>query len=602
MKHRNQFFFIIIDAALSLVSIFLAVWLRFEGLIPEAYWRQLPVYYPIAAVTVVAAGLAFGTYRSVLQYMGFADAFRQTAAAVSSAAVFLIVKYTRLYPVSGSITVIYFGILLIFTIAVRLIPRFRHWLRTRNHPGARRTMVIGAGDTGAMVIKRLEESMDDSLYPVVAVDDDPAKVHMRVAGVTVAARINQIPRVARKYRVEEAILAIPSLDIAAITDIHHKCASAGIKLRLFRTAVDMESFIAGDERALKQIDIGDLLFRDSIRLDKELIFRCLKGKTVLVTGGAGSIGSEICRQALANGCGKLVIFDLNENGLFLINEELRLLYPGEKYELCLGDLRDEARIEQIFEAHKPQLVFHAAAHKHVPMTELNPFEAVRNNIGGTENLINACLHNRAERFILISTDKAVNPANIMGATKRVAELLVQSMKGSDCKMAAVRFGNVLGSSGSVISTFQRQIERGGPLTLTHPDMERYFITIPEAVSLVMVAGTLAEGGEIFVLEMGKPVKIYDLAREMIRLSGREPDKDIKIEITGIRPGDKLTEEIVLGSEIMEQTIQEKLYVIKGEELDKDRFIKNFFGIELAAQGRDPDRLREALMETVKTFS
>ena len=598
MKYRNQLLFIIVDAAISLASIFLAVWLRFEGLIPLHYQRQLLVYYPVAAITVVAAGLAFGTYQSVLQYLGFADAFRQALVSVSSAVVFLIVKYTGLYPVSGSITVIYFGVLLILTTGVRLIPRFRHWQQTRHHPGTRRAMIIGAGDTGAMVIKRLEENMDEGLYPVVAVDDSLDKVHMRVAGVKVAARINQIPRVAKKYRVDEAILAIPSLDLAAITEIHHQCASCGIKLNLFRTTVDMESFIAGDRKALKQIDIGDLLFRDSIRLDKDLIFRCLQDQTVLVTGGAGSIGGEICRQALAHGCGKLIIFDLSENGLFMINEELKLLYPADKYELCLGSVRDEARLEQVFEAYRPQLVFHAAAHKHVPMTELNPFEAVENNIIGTENVVKACRRNHAERFILISTDKAVKPANIMGATKRVAELLVQSMKGSECKMAAVRFGNVLGSSGSVISTFQRQIERGGPLTLTHPDMERYFITIPEAVSLVMVAATLTEGGEIFVLEMGKPVKIYDLAREMIRLSGREPEKDIKIEITGVRPGDKITEEIVLDSEKVGETIQEKLYVIESEELDNEGFNKGLAAIEQAARARDIDRLREALGEMI----
>jgi FlaA1/EpsC-like NDP-sugar epimerase len=597
MKFRNRLLFIIIDAAISLLSIFLAVWLRFETLIPLDYQQQLQVYYPIAAGTVVMAGIAFGTYQSVLQYMGFTDAFRQIAVALSSAIVFFIIKYAGIYPVSGSITVIYFGILLMLTTGIRLIPRFRHWVKTRNHAGARRVMIIGAGTTGAMVIKRLEENGEEGLYPVVAVDDDPSKVHMRVAGVTVAARLNQIPRVAKKYRVDDAILAIPSLDTAAITEIHHKCASCGIKLRLFPTAVDMESFVAGGQMALKPIAIEDLLFRDSIRLDRSIIFQCLKDQTVLVTGGAGSIGSEICRQALANGCGKLIVFDFDENGLFKVNEELKRLYPADKYELCLGSVRDESRLEQVFGIYKPQLVFHAAAHKHVPMMEMNPFEAVKNNIAGTVNVINACRRHGAGRFILISSDKAVKPVSVMGATKRIAELLVQSVKGGRCRMTAVRFGNVLGSSGSVISTFQKQIEQGGPLTVTHRDMERYYITIPEAVSLVMIAATLAEGGEIFMLEMGKPVKIYELAREMIRLSGHEPEKDIKIEFIGVRPGEKFIEDLSLDSEEIGQTVQEKLYVINGEKPDVGRLLKGIELIEQAVLANDPVKLKEVLLET-----
>ena len=655
MKYRNRILFIFIDALVSLVAIFAAVWLRFEGLIPAEYMQQLLCYFPIAAATIVLGGAVFGAYQSVLQYIGFADAFRQFAACLVSAAVFMLIKYTGIYPVSGSITVIYFGILFMTTTGIRLIPRFRHWLSIRRHPGARRTLIIGAGATGAMVIKRLEESADEGLYPVAAVDDDPEKLHMRVAGVTVAARLGQIPRIIRQYGIEEAVLAIPSLETARITEIYQKCAAHGIKLRLFRTAVDMESYIAGDHKALRHIAIDDLLFRDSIRLDKQLIFRCLQDKTVLVTGGAGSIGSEICRQALANGCGRLILLDVDENGLFAINEELKRLYPAEMYELCLGSIQDESFLEYVFRTHRPSLVFHAAAHKHVPMMEDNPVEAVKNNVVGTENVIRACRMYGAERFILISTDKAVNPSGIMGASKRVAELLTQSMGGQAqqsegvdagdasgqapqsegvdagdasgqapqgggadagdasgqaqqsegaqaCRMAAVRFGNVLASTGSVIPTFQKQIEMGGPVTVTHQDMERYFITIPEAVSLVMVAATLADGGEIFVLDMGKPVKIYDLARELIRLSGYEPERDIRIEFIGVRPGEKMVEEIALDSEKVNRTTQEKLFVMKSNGYDPVSFWAKLAEIKEAALAYDETGLKSALMETVERFS
>ena len=602
MKYRNQLIFVLTDAALSIAAISLAVWLRFEGLIPPDYRVHLLRYYPIAAVVVVLAGMAFGTYRSVLQYMGFADAFRQLAATGTTATIFLIIKYSGLYTVSGSITVVYFGILFMMATSVRLVPRFRYWLASRRQSEARRTMIIGAGTTGAMVIKRLEENTDEGLLPVVAVDDDPEKAHMRVAGVMVAARLSQIPRVVKKYNIEEAILAIPSLDTAKITEVYRQCISCGVKLRLFRSAVDMESFFAGNQKALAQIAVEDLLFRDSITLDKELIFRCLYNKTVLVTGGAGSIGREICRQALSGGCGKLIVLDMDENGLFAVDEEFKDLYPPEKYELCLGTIRDEDYLAHVFRSWQPELVFHAAAHKHVPMVEANPAEAVKNNIAGTENVLVACQRYGVERFILISSDKAVNPANIMGATKRIAELLTQSKNTPGCKMAAVRFGNVLASAGSVIPTFRKQIEAGGPVTVTHQDMERYFITIQEAVSLVMIAGTLAEGGEIFVLDMGKPVKIYDLAKELIRLSGYEPEKDIKIAFTGVRPGEKMFEEIVLDSEKVSRTAQEQIFIMKSGEIDTEALMGKLAQIKAAAHAFDEAALKAVLMETVGQFS
>jgi FlaA1/EpsC-like NDP-sugar epimerase len=622
--------FIIGDAVLSALAVYFAVWLRFEGQIAPEYSHLLGAYYLIAICTITPAGFLFGTYQSLPEYMGFVDAFRQIGAVTASAAIFFILKYTGLMQVSGSITVIYFGIALMLTTGVRLIPRFRHWLFMRSNAGAKRTIIIGAGTTGAMVIKRLEENGEEGLYPAAAVDDDPAKLNMRVAGVYVAGSLMDIPKVARQYQAEEAILAIPSIDTEAIVEIYRRCTACGLKFRIFRSAVDMESYLAGDRKALKQISLEDLLFRDSVKLDKNLIFRCLQDKRVLVTGGAGSIGSELCRQALANGCRQLVIYDFNENGLFGINEELKRTYgqggnhggsggPGERgrdaannpgesqcgeqrFQACLGSIRDKDRLAEVFAKYRPQVVFHAAAHKHVPMMEGNPLEAIKNNIIGTENVLQSCIDHQAERCILISTDKAVNPTSVMGATKRAAELLVQGLNTPQCRMAAVRFGNVLGSKGSVVPIFKKQIEAGGPITVTHQDMERYFITIPEAVSLILVAATLAEGGEIFALDMGKPVKIDMLARELIRLSGLEPDKDIRIEYVGIRPGEKMAEEIYWDEEKVIRTVQEKLFVMKSQPLDYESFachLRKVKELTLAGQdGQNGEGWKEELMAAI----
>jgi FlaA1/EpsC-like NDP-sugar epimerase len=596
--------FIIGDAVLSAFAVYFAVWLRFEGQIAAEYLHLLGAYYLLAACTITLAGFLFGTYQSLPEYMGFVDAFRQIGAVTASSAVFFIVKYTGLMQVSGSITIIYLVIALMLTTGIRLIPRFRHWLLMHNNHGAKRTLIIGAGTTGAMVIKRLEENGEEGLYPVAAVDDDPAKLNMRVAGIYVAGSLEDIPRVARQYQAEEAILAIPSIDTEAIIEIYRRCTACGLNFRIFRSAVDMEGYLDGGRKTLKQVSLEDLLFRDSVKLDKNLIYQCLKDKRVLVTGGAGSIGSELCRQALANGCRQLIIYDFNENGLFGVNEELKRTFgkqgapggqgeekpgtPGEyRFQACLGSIRDQARLEEVFAEYRPQVVFHAAAHKHVPMMENNPLEAIKNNIMGTENVLHSCISHQAERCILISTDKAVNPTGIMGATKRAAELLAQSLNSPQCRMAAVRFGNVLGSKGSVVPIFKKQIEAGGPITVTHQDMERYFITIPEAVSLIMVAATLTEGGEIFALDMGKPVKIDMLARELIRLSGLEPDKDIKIEYVGVRPGEKMAEEIYWDEEKVIRTVQEKLFVMKSQPPDYESFalhLRKVKELTIAGQG------------------
>ena len=344
-------------------------------------------------------------------------------------------------------------------------------------------------------------------------------------------------------------------------------------------------------------NIEDLLFRDAVENDMTAVRADVKGRVIMVTGGAGSIGSELCRQALDFGCKLLIIFDFNENGLYEINEELKIKYDKRRYELCLGSIRDAQRVREVIKKYRPYAVYHAAAHKHVPMMEDNPFEAVKNNIVGTINVITACIKNNVKKFILLSSDKAVNPVSIMGASKRIAELAVKNMTGRGTELAAVRFGNVLGSNGSVAPKFMDQIARGGPVTVTHMDMKRYFMTIREAVNLVLTAGTFAGGGEIFILDMGRPVKIYDLAVDLIRLAGYEPGVDIKIEVTGIRPGEKLFEELFLNDETVDKTSHEKIFILKNNSVRNfDTRLNNI--INIARQGYNEKLLRESIFNLV----
>ncbi|MBE5817353.1 MAG: polysaccharide biosynthesis protein [Clostridiales bacterium] len=608
---KQQLVLVFIDILCVVAAFFAATVLRFEGFsrVPANELSVMAYHFAIACAAFVIPGIVLGGYNVLWSYMGFSDVLRQLLCSLFSAGVLLVLRYLHiLMPISGSIVCIYLVIVFLMTSLVRALPRIIHWGKAWGSSYARkkvkRVLVIGAGDTGAMIIKKLSEDTEDKTFPVVAIDDDPSKRMLRIAGVLVAGTTDDIPKVASKYRVSDAIVAIPSLTTEEMKKIYYLCNKAGITLKMFGKSEDMDSFLKGNKDALKNVRIEDLLFRESIKTDMSAVYNLLEGKSVLVTGGAGSIGSEICRQVLAHGCRKLIIFDFNENGLFEINEELKHKHDPHMYELCLGSIRDKARLEAVFSKYLPDIVFHAAAHKHVPMMELNPFEAIKNNVAGTRNVLDCCEKYSTKRFLLISTDKAVNPTNVMGATKRIAELLVQSRKNtSSCIVSAVRFGNVLGSNGSVIPTFRRQIEQGGPVTVTHRDIQRYFMTIPEAVSLVLSAGTLAQSGELFVLDMGKPVKIYDLAEYMIRIAGYEPNKDIEIKITGLRPGEKLFEELVLNNETVDSTSHEKIFVMHADRLDTDLFKKNIEDlVQIAIDAKDENLLRKTLFDTVRASS
>ena len=439
----------------------------------------------------------------------------------------------------------------------------RNRLKMKDSATKIRTMIIGAGDTGSLLIKSMLR--DKEQIPVVAIDDNIRKHGMVISDVPIVGGRDQIASAAIQYKVQEIVIAIPSGKKEDHKAIMHICRETGIKTSTVPSLLDLASGRASVSQ-IREVTPQDLLGREEEIIDGKDVFDYICQKTVLVTGGGGSIGSELCRQIAKYSPKRLIIFDIYENNAYDLQIELRKNYPELKLEVLIGSVRDVKRLSEVFETYKPKVVFHAAAHKHVPLMEDSPDEAIKNNVYGTYNVASTCEKFGVERFVLISTDKAVNPTNIMGTSKRIAEMIVQqfalSQKKNDGKTiyAAVRFGNVLGSNGSVIPLFKKQISEGGPVTVTHPEINRFFMTIPEAAQLVMQAGAFAEGGEIFILDMGEPVKIVDLARNLIEYSGYIPDVDIKIEFSGLRPGEKMYEEILLDKQRHTATKHDKIYI------------------------------------------
>lgn len=427
---------------------------------------------------------------------------------------------------------------------------------------ANNLLIIGAGMGAREIIIAIKNNMRDKYNIVGIIDDDISKINHYILGIKVLGTRYDIPKIAKEKNVDLIFFAINKIDAVSRKKILEICQETGVKTRVLPTTLEVIAK-QGAMNSLRDVQIEDLLGRDPVHLDNKNINSLIKNKTVLVTGGGGSIGSELCRQIVKYDPKRLVILDIYENNLYDIEMELRAEYPKLNLEAIVASIRDKARLNNVFETYKPEIVFHAAAHKHVPLMEKSPLEAIHNNVFGTYNVVNCADEYGVEKFVLISTDKAVNPTNIMGASKRVCEMIVQAKnKVSKTEYVAVRFGNVLGSNGSVIPLFKKQIERGGPVTVTHKDITRFFMTIPEAVQLILQAVTYAKGGEIFVLDMGEPVKIYDLAVSLIKLLGYEPNVDIPIEITGLRPGEKLYEEILMSEEGLTSTKYDKIFISK----------------------------------------
>ena len=463
-----------------------------------------------------------------------------------------------------------------------------------------RTMIVGAGAAGFMIVREMKNSKHLRREIPCIIDDDRGKRGTLLHGIPVVGGMRDIPRCAEKYGIEEIVIAIPSLTGDRRRELLEICQQTGCKIKALPGIYQ----IVNDEVSvsmLRNVEIEELLGRDPVDLKIEEVMDYVHGKTVLVTGGGGSIGSELCRQIAMHEPKKLIIFDIYENNAYEVQNELRKFHPDLDLDVQIGSIRDKERVMSLFETFRPNLVFHAAAHKHVPLMEESTHDAVKNNIFGTRNVALAADRYKAEKMVLISTDKAVRPTNVMGATKRVCEMIIQCMaQRSDTVFAAVRFGNVLGSNGSVIPIFRRQIAEGGPVTVTHPDIIRYFMTIPEAVSLVLQCGAMAKGGEIFLLDMGEPVRIRELAENMIRLSGFKPGEDIKIVYTGLRPGEKLYEELLIDDENIQKTAREGIFAASLPAEDESRLHEQLQRMETLLEDSGSD-IRGLLQEIVPEY-
>ena len=593
-----------VQVGLILAANLLAFLLRFEGDIPPQYWQLMLRGLPLVVGTFWLCLWAFGILRGLWRYVGLHDLARIMWASVSCTAILygllhLVLGWTT-YPRS---VIILTGLLGGgFLAGIRLMIRaLREWLQIVG-PMARRVLIVGAGNAGELLVRDLQTNPSYNYLPVAFVDDDPVKQQAKIHGIPVLGTIADLHKAAERSEAQEIIVAIPS----ATPKLMQRILAASESCRVtIKTLPNIKQLLdsAVSMRQVRPVSLEDLLQREPIKTDLQELHPLLEGKRVVVTGAGGSIGSELCRQIARYRPALLVLFERHENSLYALDLELRGTFPQVKTLAALGDVTLSHRVTEIFRACTPHLIFHAAAHKHVPMMEHNPGEAVRNNVLGTRSVIEASLATGVERFVLISTDKAVNPSSVMGATKRIAEHIVQNTNrlGSTC-FTVVRFGNVLGSNGSVVPLFTEQIRQGGPVTVTHPEIKRYFMTIPESVQLVLQASVMGQGGDVFVLDMGEQIRVVDLARNMILLSGHVPEQDIKITYTGLRPGEKLYEELFDLQERVEPTLHEKIKravsrtLIQPSELDR-----HLRELESLLLDSDSEGIVRKLQEMVPTY-
>jgi len=602
-------YLLLVDAGFLLLAVSLAYILRFDGLPPTAADTATAIAFALAVVPIKLAVFVFtGLYRRIWSYASVAEVERiivgvAIATICSSFLGLVILPSTGLVPLRVPVSVVALDALLtgVLIITPRLFFRMRTWhARRRRRDDDMRAVIVGAGAAGQMIAKELLTNPQLGLYPVAFVDDDPRKNRLRLHEIPVVGRIADIGRVAHERDAGAVVIAIPSAPGSVIRRIVQEAVNSGLKTRTLPPLSDVLSGRAAPS-SLRDVQIEDLLRREPIRTDLAAVRNLAKGRTVLITGAGGSIGSELCRQLAQLEPARLIILGHGENSIFDIQAELRASYPKLNVSPMIADVRDQRRMHAIFDDTRPFAVFHAAAHKHVPLMEENVVEAITNNVHGTTNVVNAAIDAGVEHFVLISTDKAVRPTSIMGATKRLAERVVQHAAVAHGRnFVSVRFGNVLGSRGSVVPTFFRQIRAGGPVLVTHPEMRRYFMTIPESVQLVLQAGTLGLGGEVFVLDMGEPVKIVDLATDLIRLCGFEPGKDIDVQFTGIRPGEKLYEEMFFHEEHAVPTNHPKLLRAKKAGIPEG-LMRRIERLVAATDTSDEEELREMLIALVPDF-
>ncbi len=629
-------YLVIYDIFVVNVSYLLALWLRFDtkfSLIPKLYLFSFLKFAPFYTILCLIIFWRLRLYNSIWRFASYDELLRCILASVITSLIQIIgiTAFIQRMPITYYFigTVLQFG----FIVGIRFSYRFVLLLRGRNLksdvPGVN-CMLIGAGNAGQMILREIRNSQEIHEKVCCIIDDNPNKWNRFVEGIPVVGGRDDILANVEKYEIRKIYIAIPTATAENRRDILNICKETDCELK---NLPGMYQLASGEVsiKDMRDVAIEDLLGREQVKLDLEPVFEFLHGKTVLVTGGGGSIGSELCRQIASHEPGKLIIFDIYENNAYDIQNELKKKYPALDLEVLIGSVRDSGRLQAVFSKYKPNVVYHAAAHKHVPLMEDSPCEAIKNNAIGTYKTAYAAMRNGCERFILISTDKAVNPTNVMGASKRLCEMVIQTFDymiknhreseliklsahmgtetetdpdkqfKANTQYVAVRFGNVLGSNGSVVPLFRKQIAAGGPVTVTHPDIVRYFMTIPEAVSLVLQAGVMGEGSEIFVLDMGSPVKIDTLARNLIKLSGFKPDVDIKIEYTGLRPGEKLYEEKLMAEEGLRTTSNHLIHIGMPIAFDNDEFLNDMQELLNVSYSEDDKAVIETVKRVVTTY-
>lgn len=633
---------VIYDIVAVNAAYFIALWLRFDcrfSAIPDHYLKSYLYFAPVYTIFCLIVFKCLRLYRSVWRFASYSELVRTAVTSVATF-IFHVIGMTALFE-RMPISYYCFGALIQFCLILGIRFSYRFLLlersrRSKNQAEARasRVMLIGAGSAGQMILRDILHA--DELKEIVCciIDDNPNKWNRFVDGIPIVGGRDDILLNVERYQIDKIYVAIPSSTAEQKRDILNICKETGC---ILKNLPGMYQLVTGEVTvgAMKDVSVEDLLGREPIRVNNEEIFQQLHGKTILITGGGGSIGSELCRQIAAHDPKQLIIFDVYENNAYEIEQELKRKYPKLNLVVLIGSVRDSRRINGVFEAYHPDIVYHAAAHKHVPLMEMSPCEAIKNNAIGTYKTAYAALRNGCKRFVLISTDKAVNPTNIMGASKRLCEMVIQtfaqavknkstemlpvlyahqededgSMKeiaqticNGQTEFVAVRFGNVLGSNGSVIPLFKKQIAVGGPVTVTHPDVIRYFMTIPEAVSLVLQAGAYAAGGEIFVLDMGAPMKIDTLARNLIKLSGYKPDIDIPVVYTGLRPGEKLYEEKLMEEEGLQTTPNHLIHIGRPIPFDAAVFLEQMQELIRVSYNNDEEQIQKLVQQVVPTFS
>jgi FlaA1/EpsC-like NDP-sugar epimerase len=621
--NRHFLFVILADTGLLIIAFYVTHLVRFDFLIPDRFWISFKKLLPLVTTLKIICFYFFDLYRGMWRYFSIADVFNIIKAATLATLliVALVLLTTRFEGLSRSVFLIDWCLTVLFIAGFRLgvriffvhirdnqsvlhaLKAFFNLLR-KKQIGEKNLLIIGAGDCGEQIYREIRDNSNLGYNVVGFLDDNPAKIGMKIHGVPILSRIDDIKIAAQKVQADEALIAIPSANSKEMRKIVKICDQSGFK---FRTIPGMGELINGkvSVNAIREVAYRDLLGREIIQLDEEKIDALLQDRNILVTGAGGSIGSELGRQICRFKPAKIILLERAESPLYAIEMELKQAFEKVEVIPILADIQDKNQLSKAFVENPPHIVFHAAAYKHVPMLELHPWKAIDNNVLGTKNLIEVSVLSHVARFVFVSTDKAVRPANIMGASKRLSEMLVQGQNAcglSQTKFMIVRFGNVVGSVGSVVPLFKSQIKKGGPVTVTHPEVTRFFMTIPEACQLILQAGAMGEGGEIFILDMGTSIKIVEMARDLIRLSGFEPDVDIKIEYTGLRPGEKLYEELITEGENIGPTRHKKIMVLKGLEFDLQLINGKIDELTQLAAEQHGDRIKSKLKEIVPEYN